>query len=123
MAGAGRWKQYRKSWVKPPSPPSSKPKSGRASRNKHVTPSRPPTMSSGQFWFPFMKHDEIIDAFSEWGLTVSEHALRNPTPDMVKTVYITCLQNVSGLNDHALQPAVQRALQQTENPVRDIGCI
>ena len=72
---------------------------------------------SNQFWFPFMKYDEIVEAFQEWGLVISEHALRNPTPELVTTVYATCLQQVTNLNEHSFQPAVQRALQQLDNPV------
>lgn len=63
-----------------------------------------------------MKYDEIIEAFQEWGMTVSEHSLRNPTPEFVTNVYAACLQQVTSLNEHSYQPAVQRALQQLDNP-------
>ena len=64
-----------------------------------------------------MKYDEIIEAFQEWGMNVSEHSLRNPTPEFVTTVYTACLQQVTGLNEQSFQPAVQRALQKLDNPV------
>ncbi|EKM55794.1 uncharacterized protein PHACADRAFT_209321 [Phanerochaete carnosa HHB-10118-sp] len=70
---------------------------------------------SGQFWFPFMKYDEIVEAFQELGLVVSEHSLRNPTPELVTTVYGTCLQQVTNLNENSFQPAVQRALQHLDS--------
>ena len=63
---------------------------------------------SGQFWFPFMKYDEIIEAFQEWGMNVSEHSLRNPTPEFVTNVYAACLQQVTSLNEHSYQPAVHK---------------
>jgi hypothetical protein len=75
---------------------------------------------SGQFWFPFMKYDEIIEAFQEWGMSVSEHSLRSPTPDFVTTVYAACLQQVTSLNEAAFQPVVQRSLQQLDNPVSSV---
>ena len=60
---------------------------------------------SNQFWFPFMKYDEIVEAFQEWGLVISEHSLRNPTPELVTSVYATCLQQVTNLNEQSFQPA------------------
>ena len=50
-------------------------------------------------------------------MNVSEHSLKNPTPEFVTTVYATCLQQVTNLNEHSFQPVVQRALQQLDNTV------
>ncbi|KAH9951445.1 Nuf2 family-domain-containing protein [Amylocystis lapponica] len=65
---------------------------------------------AGQFWFPSMSVPEIVDAFSGWGFAISDEQVARPTPDFVLGIYSACLEQVTGITQDALQPAIDAAL-------------
>lgn len=72
---------------------------------------------AGQYWFPSMSHEEIVDSFSEWGISINPHDLKRPTSEFVTTIYYACLQQVTTLSADGLQGAIQRELAKLENSV------
>lgn len=81
----------------------------------HRTRSKP-TMA-GQYWFPSMSHEEIVDSFSEWGITINTNDLKRPTSDFVTNIYAACLQQVTALSADSLQGPIQRELAKLDSPV------
>ena len=76
---------------------------------------------AGQYWFPSMSHDEIVDSFSEWGITITQNDLKRPTADFVTTIYTACLQQVTTLTADSLQGPVQRELANLDSTVRALS--
>lgn len=77
---------------------------------------RHPNMA-GQYWFPSMSHEEIVDSFSEWGIAINPHDLRRPSPEFVTNIYYACLQQVTTLSADGLQGPIQRELSRLDSPV------
>lgn len=67
-----------------------------------------------------MKIPEIIEALSDWKLTVSAEQLVKPSPDFVTNVYNACLEQVTALNIQALLEPTQNALNSLEDPNPDL---
>ena len=72
---------------------------------------------AGQYWFPSMSHEEIVDSFSEWGISINPHDLKRPTSEFVTNIYQACLQQVTTLSTNSLQGSVQRELAKLDTPV------
>ena len=70
------------------------------------------------YWFPSMERHEIIEAFNEWSIPVSQHNLENPTSEFVTLIYSACLQRVRSISEAELEQPLQVALAQTDNAVR-----
>ncbi|PSS30908.1 hypothetical protein PHLCEN_2v2533 [Hermanssonia centrifuga] len=70
---------------------------------------------SGQYWFPSMSHEEIVDSFGEWGIPINMNDLRRPTPDFVAAIYLACLQQVTTLSADALHAPIHQALAQLDS--------
>ena len=73
-----------------------------------------------KFWFPSMKPSEIVEAFANWGYSISPEQVARPTSEFVMGVYTACLEQVTGINLDALQDAVDQSLANTENSVRGL---
>ncbi|RPD65816.1 hypothetical protein L226DRAFT_478232 [Lentinus tigrinus ALCF2SS1-7] len=69
-----------------------------------------------KFWFPSMKPSEIVEAFANWGYSISPEQVAKPTSEFVIGVYSACLEQVTGVSLDALQEAVDQSLANTENP-------
>lgn len=78
---------------------------------------------AGQYWFPSMSHEEIIDSFSEWGITIGMNDLKRPSSDFVTNIYAACLQQVTTLTADSLQGPVQTELAKLDSSVRPIPCL
>ncbi len=77
---------------------------------------------AGQYWFPSMSHEEIIDSFSEWGITIGMNDLKRPSSDFVTNIYAACLQQVTTLTADSLQGPVQTELAKLDSSVRPLAC-
>ena len=64
------------------------------------------------------KKDQIVDAFTGWGYSVSPEQVARPTSDFVLGVYSACLEQVTGITLDTLQEPIEQSLASTENPVR-----
>ncbi|OCH95255.1 hypothetical protein OBBRIDRAFT_822977 [Obba rivulosa] len=71
---------------------------------------------SGQFWFPALPIPEIVEAFSNWGYTISPEQVARPSPEFVLGIYSACLEQVTGMTQDVLQAPVDTALATLENP-------
>ncbi len=71
-----------------------------------------------KFWFPSMKPSEIVEAFANWGYSISPEQVARPTSEFVMGLYSACLEQVTGITLDSLQEAADQALVNTESPVR-----
>ncbi|TFK82014.1 hypothetical protein K466DRAFT_317481 [Polyporus arcularius HHB13444] len=69
-----------------------------------------------KFWFPSMKPSEIVEAFANWGYSISPEQVARPTSEFVMGLYSACLEQVTGITLDSLQEAADQALVNTESP-------
>lgn len=62
------------------------------------------------FWFPSMKFSEITCALEDWGLRVSEDQIQKPTGEVVQSIYLVFLQQLTSISFESLQEPANRAL-------------
>ncbi|KLO15739.1 hypothetical protein SCHPADRAFT_849077 [Schizopora paradoxa] len=62
------------------------------------------------FWFPSMNIPDITQALDDWGLRVSEDQIKKPTGEVVQSIYMVVLQQLTGISRDVLQEPVNRAL-------------
>ncbi|TFK50121.1 hypothetical protein OE88DRAFT_1631818 [Heliocybe sulcata] len=72
--------------------------------------------NDGRFWYPSMSIREIAEALEAWNLTVSHEQLVKPSSDFVMSVYTVCVQQVTGITQESLMPAVNRSIAAINSP-------
>ena len=57
-----------------------------------------------------MNIPDITQALDDWGLRVSEDQIKKPTGEVVQSIYMVVLQQLTGISRDVLQEPVNRAL-------------
>ncbi|THH10174.1 hypothetical protein EW146_g8456 [Bondarzewia mesenterica] len=72
------------------------------------------------YWYPAMGHQELIDSFDAWGITLTQQQLLKPTPEFVFDVYTACIQRVNGVTQDVLDERLQTMLADIDEPNPDL---
>lgn len=65
-----------------------------------------------------MSVTEIVEAFTGWGMSVSNEQILRPTPEFVLDIYLSCLKQVTKIDQDTLLEPTQAASATLDSSVR-----